>query len=114
MEVAMPWTSKTMQARFDFLTLLDASAVPVVHSYLGQLVYDIDGVREFEVMSMRRLARGQIRIDIEFNVEGENREVARRTEVKTWLKSLIGSARYITPSGRLTPLIRLYQTRLLS
>jgi len=110
----MPWTSKTMQARFDFVTPLDAAAVPAVFNYLGQLVYDIEGVCEYEVMSLRRLARGQIRVDIEFRLEGENREVVRKVGVSSKLKSLIGSARYIAPRGQLTPLIRLYQTRLLS
>jgi len=103
-----------MQARFDFVTPLDASAVPVVRNYLNQLVFDIDGVNEYTVHSFRRLARGQIRVDIEFRLEGENREVVRKTGVSSTLNSLIGSARYFAPRGRLTPLIRLYRTRLLS
>ncbi|GBE29669.1 MAG TPA: hypothetical protein ENH10_03135 [Bacteroidetes bacterium] len=110
----MPWTSKTMQARFDFVTPLDAAAVPAVQNYLGQLVFDIDGVSDYQVRSLRRLARGQIRVDIELNLDGENREFVRRKDLRRTLKSMIGSARYIAPRGFLTPLIRLYRTRLLA
>ncbi|MCB2213438.1 hypothetical protein KQI52_15085 [bacterium] len=110
----MPWSSKTHLARFDFVTPLDAAAKSAVQRYLTRLVHDIDGVREYEVTSLRRLARGQLRADVQLRLEAENREVIKKQHIRSQLDTLIGSARYMTVRGVPAPLIRLYRTRLVS
>ncbi len=110
----MPWSSKTHLARFDFVTPLDAAAKPAVQRYLTRLVHGIAGVREYEVTSLRRLARGQLRADVELRYEAEHRELMKKAHVRTQLETLVGSAKYVTVRGVPAPLIRLYRTRLVS
>ena len=103
-----------MTARFDFRTGLDASAFQVVEEYLHRLVLDVDGVRDIEVVSIRRLARGQVRVDVSLRMEREHRGQLRRSHVENIFNGLVGSARYMSVGGRVMPLARLYRTRLLS
>lgn len=109
----MAWVSHPYRARFDIHTPLDAAAIPAAERFLRGLAGPLAEVHEWTTRSARRLARGQVRVEVHIRLRAENRLVVRKADLLATLTSLEGSVRFLPVGGRLVPLLRLHRIRLL-